>query len=78
MKALILAGGRGTRLRPLTHTMNKHLLPIGNRPMIFRVIEDAIDLGIEDLIININKGDTELPKVILDYNKKIGKRIFNL
>ncbi|MCA9381826.1 NTP transferase domain-containing protein, partial [Candidatus Dojkabacteria bacterium] len=76
MKALILAGGRGTRLRPLTHTMNKHLLPIGNRPMIFRVIEDAIELGINDLIININKGDTELPRIILSYNKKNWKKNF--
>ena len=52
MKALILAGGRGTRLRPLTHTKNKHLLPIGNRPMIERIIKDAVDLGIKEIIIN--------------------------
>jgi glucose-1-phosphate thymidylyltransferase len=66
MKALILAGGRGTRLRPLTHTTNKHLLPIANQPMIVRVIEDAVDLGVDQVIININKGDTELPSVIGD------------
>lgn len=64
MKALILAGGRGTRLRPITHTSNKHVIPIGNRPMIFRVIEDAVEIGIKDIIININKGDKELPVII--------------
>ncbi len=64
MKALILAGGRGTRLRPLTHTKNKHLLPIGNTPMILRVIQDAIDLGIKEIIININKNDQEIPSVL--------------
>lgn len=66
MKALILAGGRGTRLRPLTHTKNKHMLPIGNRPMIERIILDAIDLGIKDIIININKGDKEMPELLGD------------
>ncbi len=74
MKALILAGGRGTRLRPLTHTTNKHLLPIANMPMISRIIYDAVDLGVSEVIININKGDTELPSIIGDgstFNTKI-------
>jgi len=74
MKALILAGGRGTRLRPLTHTKNKHMLPIGNRPMIERIILDAIDLGIKDIIININKGDKEMPE-LLGKGKRFGKNI---
>jgi glucose-1-phosphate thymidylyltransferase len=74
MKALILAGGRGTRLRPLTHTKNKHMLPIGNRPMIERIILDAIDLGIKDVIININKGDTEMPELLGD-GKRFGIKI---
>jgi glucose-1-phosphate thymidylyltransferase len=74
MKALILAGGRGTRLRPLTHTKNKHALPIGNRPMIERIIRDAIDLGIKDIIININKGDKEIPE-LLGNGKRFGKNI---
>ena len=64
MKALILAGGRGTRLRPLTHTKNKHMLPIGNRPMIERIIRDAVNLGITDIIINVNMGDKEIPELI--------------
>lgn len=73
-KALILAGGRGTRLRPLTHTKNKHLLPIGNRPMIVRIIEDAVKIGINEIIININLGDKEIPALLGDgsqFNAKI-------
>lgn len=64
MKALILAGGRGTRLRPLTHTQNKHLLPIANEPMISRIIGDAVALGINEIIINLNQGDKEVPTVL--------------
>jgi len=74
MKALILAGGRGTRLRPLTHTKNKHMLPIGNRPMIERVILDAIELGIKDIIINVNKGDKEIPALLGD-GKRFGCKL---
>lgn len=66
MKALITAGGRGTRLRPLTHTQNKHVLPIANKPIIFYAIEDCVQIGIKDIIISINKGDTELPGVAGD------------
>ena len=74
MKALILAGGRGTRLRPLTYTKNKHVLPIGNRPMIERIILDAVNLGIKEIIININKDDKEIPE-LLGNGKKFGKSI---
>ncbi len=64
MKALVLVGGMGTRLRPLTHTTNKHLLPIDNQPMIFRVISDLIDGGVTSMVINTNKGDEHMKQVI--------------
>lgn len=66
MKALITAGGRGTRLRPLTYTLNKHLIPIANKPMIFHAIEKIVATGITEIAININEGDTTLPEVVGD------------
>lgn len=66
MKALITAGGRGTRLRPLTYTINKHLIPIANKPLIFHAIEKIADAGIKDIAININEGDTTLPEMVGD------------
>ena len=68
MKALILAGGRGTRLRPLTHTSNKHLLPVANQPMIMRIILDAIDIGAKEIIINIKEGIGDGWHPIILYN----------
>lgn len=51
MKGVILAGGLGTRLRPLTLVTNKHLLPVYDRPMIFYPIEKLVEAGIEDILI---------------------------
>ncbi len=49
MKALITAGGRGTRLRPLTHTSNKHLVPIANKPMIHYALEAVRAVGVTEV-----------------------------
>ncbi len=49
MKGLLLAGGRGTRLRPLTFTGNKHMLPVANRPILLWGIEQLRDAGVTDL-----------------------------
>ena len=51
MKGVILAGGLGKRLYPLTKITNKHLLPVYNKPMIYYPIEALIDAGIEDIMI---------------------------
>lgn len=51
MKGIVLAGGLGTRLHPLTKVTNKHLLPIYNKPMIYYPIELMVDAGIRDIMI---------------------------
>jgi glucose-1-phosphate thymidylyltransferase len=51
MKGLLLAGGHGTRLRPLTYTGNKHLLPIANKPMLLYGLEHLRDAGIKEVAV---------------------------
>ncbi|TDF97558.1 sugar phosphate nucleotidyltransferase [Paenibacillus piri] len=55
MKGVILAGGTGTRLRPLTNIINKHLLPVGKYPMIHYAIEKMANAGIQDLMLVTGK-----------------------
>jgi len=64
LKALIASGGRGTRLRPLTHTHNKHLIPIANKPILYYALEAAIDAGIKQIGIVHNADSDEVPKAI--------------
>ncbi len=69
MKALIASGGRGTRLRPLTHTQNKHLIPIANKPILYYAIEAAADAGIKEIGIVHNADSFEVPNYVGDGSK---------
>src|SRR5262245_11345804 len=60
MKGIVLAGGSGSRLHPLTKITNKHLLPIYNKPMVYYPIQTLVDIGILDILIvtgGQNSGD---------------------
>lgn len=65
-KAILTGGGRATRLHPVTTTINKHLLPLANKPMIFHAIEKAVEAGVKEIFINVNPGETELQKFVGD------------
>ncbi len=60
MKALITAGGHGTRLRPITHTQNKHLIPIANKLMLDYALDYVREAGITEVGIIINAGDKSI------------------
>jgi len=67
MKALVLAGGLGTRLWPLAHQYNKHLLPVAGIPMIVRVIKKAVESGLTSFVIISNVRPDLVKDIVLDY-----------
>ena len=75
MKALIAAGGSATRLRPITWTINKHLIPLANKPMLWHVINKITEAGIKDIIINVNVGEVEVMRNALGDGEEWGVKI---
>ena len=66
MKGLILSGGKGTRLRPLTHTSAKQLVPVANKPVLFYGIEAMVTAGITDLGIVVGETHEEIRAALGD------------
>ena len=66
MKALILAGGEGTRLRPITHTRAKQLVPVANKPILFYGIEAMVDAGITEIGVITGSTGAEVMAAIGD------------
>ncbi|UCH35353.1 MAG: glucose-1-phosphate thymidylyltransferase [Armatimonadota bacterium] len=61
MKGVVLAGGRATRLRPLTHTMTKHLIPLANKPIIYYCLESLAVAGITEVAIIVGCRHPDYP-----------------
>ncbi len=74
MKALVLSGGRGTRLRPITHTGAKQLVPIANKPILFYGLEAIANTGIKDIGIVVGETKGEIKKVV-GTGKKWGLKV---
>lgn len=66
MKALITAGGKGTRLRPITHTRNKHLIPIANKPILHYALEYVAEAGIKEVGIIVNSTGSDVQDALGD------------
>tara|TARA_B100000579_G_C22689034_1_gene784110 strand:- start:176 stop:1042 length:867 start_codon:yes stop_codon:yes gene_type:complete len=74
-KGIILAGGLGTRMSPLTKSVNKQLLPIYDKPLIFYPLSSLMHAGIKDILIIVNKGQIFEFKKILSDGKRFGVNI---
>jgi glucose-1-phosphate thymidylyltransferase len=66
MKGLILAGGAGTRLRPITHTSAKQLVPIANKPILFYVVEQMAAAGVKDIGVVVGESAAEIEAALGD------------
>jgi glucose-1-phosphate thymidylyltransferase len=74
-KGIILAGGKGTRMSPLTKAVNKQLLPIYDKPLIFYPLSILMLANIKDILIIVNKGQLQQYKKILPNGNNLGIKI---
>lgn len=75
MKGLIIAGGEGTRLRPLTYITNKSLLPVYNQPLLYYPLKTLINAGITEILIVSGKGHAGQILNLLGSGKDMGVRL---
>ncbi|KOG86543.1 glucose-1-phosphate thymidylyltransferase [Streptomyces varsoviensis] len=74
MKALVLSGGTGSRLRPITHTAAKQLVPVANKPVLFYGIESLVAAGITDIGIVVGDTEAEIRAAVGD-GSRFGARV---
>lgn len=67
MKGLVLAAGKGTRLRPLTYSQRKELIPIANKPMLFYAIESLIEAGIKEIGVVVGSDADHVIKTLSEF-----------
>ncbi|HDR72339.1 MAG TPA: glucose-1-phosphate thymidylyltransferase [Methanoculleus sp.] len=67
MKGLILSGGHGVRLRPITYSQQKQLIPIANKPILFYCIEDLINAGVQDIGIVVGPNKEQVMNTVLSF-----------
>jgi len=75
MKGVILSGGQGTRLRPITHTGPKQLVPVANKPVIQYAIEDLHEAGITDIAVVLGEAGREAVQAFLGDGSEFGVEI---
>jgi len=75
MKGIILAGGSGTRLRPMTTCVNKHLLPVYDKPMVFYPLATLMQAGIREVLVITNPEDEPAYRALLGDGQQWGMRL---
>tara|TARA_Y100000741_G_scaffold265952_1_gene206303 strand:+ start:25 stop:333 length:309 start_codon:yes stop_codon:yes gene_type:complete len=74
-KGIVLSGGHGTRMSPITKSVNKQLLPIYDKPIIYYSLSILMMAKIKDILIIVNKGQTKIYKKLLPNGKNLGIKI---